>query len=56
LLLESEKIVAQVTGGEPLAGDDLDRVAFFNLSDLPPLAFPTDRVVTDRLRVNNGKE
>ncbi|AGL02622.1 NUDIX hydrolase [Desulfoscipio gibsoniae] len=42
---------ARVTGGELLAGDDLDYVAYFDLSDCPPLAFPTDRLVIDRLRV-----
>lgn len=31
-----------VTGGELQAGDDVDDVAFFALSDLPPLAFDTD--------------
>ncbi|MBF7082212.1 NUDIX hydrolase [Desulfallas sp. Bu1-1] len=41
---------ARVTGGEPVAGDDLDRVAYFELSDIPPLAFPTDQVVINLLR------
>ncbi|WP_347488012.1 NUDIX hydrolase [Desulfoscipio sp. XC116] len=40
---------ARVTGGEPLAGDDLDRVGYFDLSAPPPLAFPTDRVVIEYL-------
>ncbi len=47
---------ARVNSGEPLAGDDLDQVAFFDLSDPPPLAFPTDRVVIERLHADNGKE
>jgi len=47
--------MARVIGGELLAGDDLDQVAFFDLSDPPPLAFPTDRVVIERLRVTTEK-
>jgi 8-oxo-dGTP diphosphatase len=40
-----------VTGGAAVAGDDLDEVGFFDLDRLPdPLAFPTDRLVLDRLR------
>ncbi|MDU4961390.1 MAG: NUDIX hydrolase [Sporomusaceae bacterium] len=39
-----------VTGGRIEAGDDLDRVAFFSLDDVPPLAFPTDYLVLDMLR------
>lgn len=40
-----------VKGGVLRAGDDLDQVAFFPLhGPLPPLAFPTDRTVLDRLR------
>ncbi|WP_161822040.1 NUDIX hydrolase [Sporotomaculum syntrophicum] len=46
--------LAQVTGGEPLAGDDLEQVAWFDLSDPPPLAFPTDQVVIEQLRTANG--
>ncbi len=46
----------RVTGGELLAGDDLGQVAFFDLSNPPALAFPTDQVVIDRLRVDNEKE
>jgi len=40
---------AQVTGGEMQAGDDLDELAFFELTKLPQLAFPTDRVVLNQL-------
>ncbi len=40
----------QVVGGTLAAGDDLDRVAFFPFTDLPPnLAFPTDRLVLAEL-------
>lgn len=40
---------ARVTGGELRAGDDLDRAGYFDLYNPPPLAFPTDRVVIERL-------
>jgi len=41
----------EITGGEIRAGDDLDRVAWFSLNDLPqPIAFPTDELVLDQLR------
>lgn len=46
----------QVTGGDLLAGDDLDQVAWFDLSAPPPLAFPTDQVVIERLCSANGTE
>lgn len=32
---------AEIIDGELSAGDDVDRVAFFSRSDLPPLAFST---------------
>jgi ADP-ribose pyrophosphatase YjhB (NUDIX family) len=35
----------RITAGEPTAGDDLDAVDYFDLTDLPPLAFPTDAIV-----------
>ncbi len=41
----------KIIGGALQAGDDLDRVAWFSLDDLPqPLAFPTDELVLDQLR------
>jgi len=41
----------EITGGEMRAGDDLDRVAWFPLDDLPhSLAFPTDELVLNQLR------
>ena len=41
----------EITGGIMQAGDDLDRIAWFSLNDLPqPLAFPTDELVLDQLR------
>lgn len=41
---------AQIIGGAPKAGDDLDRVEYFELGSPPPLAFPTDQRVLDQLR------
>jgi len=41
--------MAIVTGGELRAGDDLDQLAYCNLTDPPPLAFPTDKIVLDML-------
>ncbi len=41
-----------VTGGNLRAGDDLDRVEYFDLNNIPELAFPTDREVIASLRVN----
>lgn len=35
---------AREIGGQPRAADDVDRVAFFALDDLPPLAFRATRV------------
>ncbi|HWR38776.1 MAG TPA: NUDIX hydrolase [Patescibacteria group bacterium] len=46
--------MARATGGCLNAGDDLDRVAYFPLDQLPPLAFPTDVQVTDQLRRANA--
>lgn len=45
--------LARVKGGEPVAGDDLSEVGFFDLQNLPPLAFPTDRMVLDSLGRKN---
>ena len=39
-----------VAGGELVAGDDADEVGWFPLDDLPPLAFPTDAALFDRIR------
>ncbi len=45
----------EVAGGALCAGDDLDEVAFFELTALPePLAFPTDRLVLEQLRAEVG--
>jgi ADP-ribose pyrophosphatase YjhB (NUDIX family) len=44
-------------GGTVQAGDDLDDVHYFGLDDLPePLAFPTDRIVLERLRAERADE
>ena len=36
--------------GELKAGDDVDRVGFYPLDDLPPLAFETTQVIVERFR------
>ncbi len=41
---------AQLVGGEPRADDDADRVAFFALDELPPLAFRATQVVLNQWR------
>ncbi len=41
---------ADVTGGRLRAGDDADEVGFFDLDDLPELAFSTDRELLAELR------
>jgi len=42
--------MVRITSGYMLAGDDLDQLAYFDLDNLPPLAFPTDRNVLNLLR------
>ena len=42
-------VYSEVIGGELQAGDDASEVGFFPLTDLPPLCFPTDRLIVDRL-------
>lgn len=42
----------RIAAGEAAAADDLDRVEFFSLADLPPLAFPTDAQVLAELKRN----
>ena len=41
---------ASVVGGEAAPGDDAVDVGWFPIDDLPDLAFPTDRLLFDRLR------
>ena len=38
------------TGGELCPGSDASEVVFFNLDNLPDLAFPTDRIVCGELK------
>ena len=45
--------LASISGGEIKAGDDLNEVAYFDLSDIPPLAFPTDHTVIKLLSYNS---
>ncbi len=42
--------LAEVTGGELAAGDDADAAGFFDLTDLPPLAFEATRVAIEGWR------
>ncbi len=42
--------LAEVVGGQLKAQADLDEVGYFDLSSLPPLAFPTDDMVIKMLR------
>jgi ADP-ribose pyrophosphatase YjhB (NUDIX family) len=47
----------QVMSGALAAADDLDRVGFFPLEAPPtPLAFPTDRLVLEELRLGKFRE
>jgi len=41
---------ARLVGGEPVAADDVDRVAFFAPDELPPLAFRATRAALDKWR------
>jgi 8-oxo-dGTP diphosphatase len=46
--------VARLVGGEPRAADDVDRVAFFALDDLPQLAFGATRSALHKWRDLQG--
>ena len=41
---------ARETGGSLIAGPEAQDVGFFSLEDLPPMAFPWDKVILDRWR------
>ncbi len=41
---------AKVIGGALRPGDDLSEVAYFPLDAIPPLAFPTDKIVVEMLK------
>lgn len=41
-----------VTGGSLVAGDDAVDVGYFDIDDMPPLAFDTDRALFERLRAD----
>jgi 8-oxo-dGTP diphosphatase len=45
--------LGEIKGGELKAGDDLDRVDYFRLDELPDLAFPTDALVLEALRTDD---
>jgi len=42
--------LVRITGGSASAGDDLDELVYFDLTDLPSLAFPTDQRALELLR------
>lgn len=42
--------MAKKAAGKEQAGDDLEEAAYFTYSDIPELAFPTDRVVIEKLK------
>jgi hypothetical protein len=41
---------AEIIGGKISAGDDADKVAFFPLNQLPPLAFQATKKVIESLQ------
>lgn len=43
-----------VAGGNLLAGDDAQKADWFSLTDIPDLAFPTDKLVLDELLKNGN--
>lgn len=45
--------LGEVKGGKLEAADDLDRVEYFSLNQLPALAFPTDEAVLAALRADD---
>jgi 8-oxo-dGTP diphosphatase len=40
-------------GGILKADDDLDKIEFFHYKDIPELAFPTDRIILEKLQKEN---
>ena len=42
--------MAEVISGAEEAGDDLEEVGYFAYEDMPDLAFPTDRMVIEKLK------
>src|SRR5262249_39788447 len=42
--------LGRAAAGRPIPGDDIDQVGYFQLDELPPLAFPTDEIVLVELR------
>jgi ADP-ribose pyrophosphatase YjhB (NUDIX family) len=45
---------AEAVGGTLMAGDDAVDAGYFDLDDLPPLAFPTDVTLFERLRATRA--
>jgi 8-oxo-dGTP diphosphatase len=42
--------LAEEIGGQLAAGDDINEVGFFSYDELPTLAFPTDKIVLEKLK------
>ncbi len=45
-----------VVGGHLVAGDDADDVGYFDLDEMPPLAFDTDEALFARLRTERAAQ
>lgn len=48
--------IAKIIGGKIKAGDDLDKLAFFDLENSPSLAFPTDKKVITYLNTKKKSD
>ncbi len=46
---------AQIIGGKLIAGDDADKVAFFSLNELPPLAFQATKKILGSLKKQDSQ-
>jgi mutator protein MutT len=48
--------LVEIAGGEPQADDDLEEVRFFNLDELPALAFESHQKLVEKLKVKLRSE